>query len=275
MLGGSLRYALGLIVFFIGIGFGTILMVGALLWLIPWTLLVYAAGWLSHVRPWPSLKHYAAWKWIREEYFHFRVQCEDGALPMPTAPSSGAVIYAIYPHGHYSMTAIFYWALNPQFERARPAVHSFLFWIPIFSSFVRWIDAIPVDEDTMVATLRSGQSIYMCPGGIADIPNTGNQIKEREGFLRVARRSGARVVPIWCPAERSYYSQWIAWKNLPLLAFPLMLVWGKWWCPILPHGAADSPILVGKTINAGDGNANWAFWDEMRRLQVIANAKHR
>lgn len=230
------------------------LFVSAFVWMLPWMVLVYIAGWLSHARPWPALKHWRCWEWLRVHYFHFEV---DGDLPLPQEK----VIYAIYPHGHYSITATFYWALNPVFSDARAAVHSILFWIPVFGSFVRWIDAIPVVEDEMVRVLQSGTSIYMCPGGIADITNTGNTITRRSGFFRVAREAGADVIPIWCPVERSYYSHW----KSPLV--PFIVTWGLWWFPFLPNGASFSPIRVGKRIDPRKEGAEDEFWCEMARLQ--------
>jgi 1-acyl-sn-glycerol-3-phosphate acyltransferase len=241
-----------LFLLFLGLGWSAILFVCAFIWIIPWMGLVYIAGWLSHARPWPELKNYKIWEWLRNHYFKFKVIGE--------LPEEGPVIYAIYPHGHFSISAVFYFALNPKFANSRAAVHSLLFWIPIFGSFVRWINAIPVVEDEMVKTLLGGSSIYMCPGGIADILNTGTNITKRSGFLRVARKAKVDVIPIWCPMERHYYSHWAPFNGL----IPI-IIWGLWWFPFLPRSVSNySPILIGKRINPTNEDD---FWSEMDKLQ--------
>ena len=254
--------AVGLALYFLGLGLWVIVFVLGVLWVLPWIALFYLAGWLSHARPWPQLRDYSVWRWLRNDYFHFRTV--GATLPSPENGEE-PVIYAIYPHGHFSITALIYFALNPRFGSARPAIHSAIFWIPVFGTLAMWIEAIGVTHAEMSATLRSGKSIYMCPGGVADIANTGTQIQRREGFIHVARDCGARVVPIWCPQERSYYSHWLPlgrWLQ-PLLGFPVPLfIWGLWWCPFLPRGADDSPIRVGKAVDSAE-----EFWAEMERLQ--------
>lgn len=264
-----LKKLLSIGIFFLGIGLWIIIFVSILFWITPALLLMYFAGWLSHARAWPELKNYVIWKWMRQEYFRFKLEGAENLV----AEQNGPVIYAIYPHGHFSVTHVFYWALNPAFSESRAAIHSFIFWIPIFSTFAKWIEAIHVTESDMKHTLSvAKKSIYMCPGGIADIANTGTVIKKRSGFIRLARECKAKVIPVWCPQERSYYSHWLPFGRCFGGELPVMLIWGVWWCPFLPRRVPEgkhSRIIIGTPIDATDAEADEKFWAEMHRIQSL------
>lgn len=265
-----IRKAIGYALYFVGVGLWFILLSVLLFWSIPWIVLAFIAGWLTHSREWPELKHYLLWKWLRDHYFKFEIV--SGALP--NEPDRGAVLYAIYPHGHYSVTATFFWALNPLFENARAAVHSVIFYVPVFGSFVRWIGAIGVTEKEMRQTLQSGRPIYMCPGGVAEIDKEGRDVVKRRGFIRVACETGAIIYPIWCPDERSYYSHYTPFGRAlqPIFGLPIPLfIWGKWWCPFLPSvPKKPSRICIGKPIETRNRllqEVEADFWSEMNKLQ--------
>lgn len=253
------RRGVGIALFFLGIGLWIIALLGFIIWALPWLLLAFIAGYLSRGGEWPAMKHWHVWFWLRRDYFNFVVERNTLNVQQP-------VIYAIYPHGHFSLTALFYFALNPQFEHCTAAVHSIIFYTPVFGSLARWLGAIGVTEREMLDTLKAGRSIYMCPGGVADIVNTGTTIKKRSGFLRIARQAGVKVVPIWCPDERSYYTHWtpLGFSLERFFHFPIpMLIWGRWWCPVLPHSVAQSRIRVGNLVDPTNEDA---FWYEMKGL---------
>ncbi len=239
-----------------------------LLWGIPLVVTAYIAGYLSHVREWPQLKEYQVWRWLRQNYFKFRATGE----VLPTPPQE-PVIYAIYPHGQYSLTLLLYFALNPKFKAAKAAVHSALFYLPLFSTVLGWIGATSVAEEDLKRHLRQGTSIYMIPGGLADIANTGLDVKKRSGFLRVARETGAKVVPLWCPMDRYYYRQYLPFGRVfeRFSYFPIpLLLWGVWWCPLLPRSPpVDSPIHVGRLIDPNRDD----FWQEFEQLQQVKKTK--
>lgn len=263
-----MRKLLGLALFFVGIGIWLLLFLIAAFWLIPTMCLVFLAGYLTKTHEWPEMKRWAGWNWVRESYFGMQIVHNDAG----DALKKGNVIYAIYPHGHFSLTAVFYFALNPSFEHAKGAIHSLIFYLPIFGSIARWLGCIPVSEEAMVTTLKSGSSIFMCPGGVQEIEKTGLDVVRRRGFLRVARKAGSVVVPIWCPEERSYYSQYLplgrTLSNVLFFPIPLIL-YGVWWCPLLPRSRQVSRILVGKPILPDNDNMEDAFYTELVRLQAL------
>lgn len=263
-----IRKIIGICLYFLGIGLWVILLCTALFWAIPWLVLAYVAGLLSRTGPWPEIRNFALWKWIREEHFRFKVQ--GNALPS----SDCGKVYAIYPHGHYSMTALFFFALNPDFAHARGAIHSAIFYLPVFGSFARWVNAIGVTEDEMRAVLERGESLFMCPGGVNEIARTGHDLTRRPGFIRVAHETGSELIPVWCPQERSYYSHYLPLGKLfePFFYFPVpMFIWGQWWMPLLPRKPAsgESPVLIGKCIATKDRDLQAVerdFWAEMDQL---------
>jgi len=269
-----LRKFIGVSFYFIGLGLWVLLFSVAAFWIIPWGVLFFLAGYLTKTHEWPELKHFGAWEWLRQKYFNFQVV--KGTLPDNV---KGRVIYAIYPHGHFSLTAIFYWALNPKFANARAAIHSAIFYLPVVGSLVRWIGAISVDEDEMCRTLETQNTpIFMCPGGVSEIELTGLDVIHRRGFLRVAHKTQSIVVPVWCPDERSYYQQYLplgrTFSNLFFFPVPLFL-WGLWWCPLLPRRLEHSRILVGNGIATLDKPLEMVereFWEELIRLQNIKSS---
>ena len=145
-----------------------------------------------------------------------------------------------------------------------------MFYIPLFSSFVNWIGAIGVTRKEITDALNDGCELYMYPGGVADMSYEGNEYKKRKGFLEIAQETKSTIIPVWCPDERSYYTQW-----LPLgrclewfFEFPIpMFICGKWWCPLLPKSVTRSRIMIGKPIEWNSETIEQDFENEMIRLQ--------
>lgn len=263
-----IRKMVGISIFFLGVVFWGIIVVALLIGGLPLVAIAFCVGWLTHTRPWPRLKEYAVWGWVRKHVFNFRVFGEENV-----PDKRERLIWAIYPHGHFALAGIFYWALNPEFSKARAAVHSVLFYIPIMSSFVNWIGAIGVTEAEMTDELLTNDGeIFMYPGGVADMSYEGNDYKRRRGFLRVARETHSTIMPVWCPDERSYYTQWLPFgRHLEwALGFPVpMFIFGRWWCPLLPKSVPDSRILIGKPIAWDSLTQEQDFEDEIKRLQSL------
>lgn len=264
-----LRKVIGIALYFLGIGLWVILFFTALCWAIPWLLFAYLAGFLSRTGSWPEMRNFRIWNWIRESYFQFKVQGH--AL---TFDSEAGKLYAIYPHGHFSMTTLFFFALNPTFAHARGAIHSLIFYLPLFGSFARWLDAIGVTPDEMSLVLNGGGTIFMCPGGVNEIAKTGHDITRRSGFIRIACETNSDLIPVWCPQERGYFSHYLPLGKLfePFFHFPVpMFIWGLWWMPLLPRRPPQnvSLIMVGKCIetrNRDFADVESDFWSEMDRL---------
>ncbi len=254
--------------YFLFVGLWFIAMALSVFAFVPSILLVFIAGFLSNARRWPEMKRWAIWEIIRNYVFKFKPENEPSFLSCnDDKKKEEVVIYAVYPHGHFSMSHLFYFALNPKFEHARPAVHSFIFWTPFFATLAHWIDAIPVTREAMLKTLvEEKRSIIMCPAGIRDMISTGNTIpKDHKGFARIAQEAGnVKIIPVWCAEERNYYRHFYLPFGLP---FPLpIFIWGRWWCPVLPRTSdiPVSPIRFGKPVTTAE-----ECWEELERLASI------
>ncbi len=283
---GLALYSLSLGLWIIGLVWLTVV---SALFLLPSTVLVFTAGYtvnlLGRTAEWPALRYHALHSWIRDYYFKFEI-----AFQHPSAQEflegkgvgkhNQPAIWAVYPHGHFSLTHIFFFALNPAFNRLVPAAHSVLFYMPVLGSLMGWMGTTSVNESELRNTIHTQKSVLMCPGGIADSVNTGTVIKQRSGFLRVAHDTGAAVIPVWCPDERNYYLQWLplgfTLQRWLLLPFP-MLVWGENWCPLLPRRPrGNSRVLIGEPVvfRNSDGEqlltleqGEKQFWERIRTLQ--------
>jgi len=287
-----LGYILGITLYFVGIGLWVIVLAWLVAWgfvflipVLPALAIAFLAGYctnfLKQREDWPQFRALYAWKYIRRHYFRYSVYGDEAGVKLTTDKAhrekqreeGKRYIWAVYPHGHYSLTALFYWALNPDFTWTRGAVHSALFYVPVLGSIMGWIGAIGVTRGEMETALASGHSLVMCPGGVADIANTGNDVKQRRGFITLAHKTGATVVPVWCPDERGYYRQWLPLGRLTerLFGFPVPLfIYGRWWCPFLPLAAKQSRIYVGTPIDCSQGTfeENLAdFWTQFAALQ--------
>lgn len=282
---------LGISLFFAGISLWIAVAVYVsgvlLLALVPVLPVVFLAGLCTNAfqrtRPWPAFRAFWAWSWARRELFRFKVSGHPKAVELyekertkDGASERKRIIWAIYPHGHFSLTAAFLWGTDPKLSHTVGAVHSVLFWLPFVGSLVGWLGCTTVSETDMKRVLTTGTGrLFMCPGGVADASNTGSTVKKRRGFLRVARETGAVVVPVWAPQERSYYRQW-----LPLgrtlekwLFFPVpMFIWGRWWCPLLPRHVEASPVLLGEPIDWEGGRTleegERLYWERLSKLQA-------
>lgn len=260
------RYVVGVAVYMIWVGLFFIAAFGLAIAMIPTAVLIFVAGFLSNARPWVEMKYWNVWKWIRQDYFAFEAINEEKNV------SSDTVIYAVFPHGHYSLSHLFYFALNPAYIHVRPAIHSFIFWIPFFATFAKWINAIDVSEKSLLKSLKQGESVIMCPAGIRDMLHTGTYISDsHKGFLRIAQEARVKVIPVWCPEERSYYTHYLPlgdrltkWLHLPL-PFPI-IIWGRWWCPLLPKVPEKSRIVFGKPMDPSDADQ---FFSELRKLALL------
>lgn len=226
--------------------------------------------------PWPAFEALWVWKYVRgPRGFNFVVR---GAGATSHGPR-GRVIWATYPHGHLALAASLWFLGNPLFGgRCKGAIHDGVFYVPVLGALFRWGRAISVSESAIRGALGEGNSVIMCSGGVLDAANTGNTVKRRRGFLRIARELRVPVVPVWFADSRSYYSQWLPlgrsmerWFGLP---FPLF-VWGRWWCPLLPRLPAESRIYVGKPVmwpeNATEEH-DALYWDALEALQRQADA---
>jgi hypothetical protein len=154
------------------------------------------------------------------------------------------VLYIAHPHGLFFMAPFFHWAARitdwPEgLARVRPAVHSIFFKIPGVRELMEAHGAIEATEREIEATLRSGDSVILMPGGVQEIGCKGLTvvIRQRRGYLRIAQRVGCPIVPVLTFGEAELFQpmgglDWFhryckAWFGLAV-PIPSLASLGRW-----------------------------------------------
>lgn len=117
-------------------------------------------------------------------------------------------IFLYHPHGVISMGANTALSTNGcDFDKKFPGIKrhgvtlNVAFWAPIFREWMLLLGMISANKSTLASTLKSGRSIVLVPGGakealIAHKANFRLYIKNRRGFIQLARETGALPVPV-------------------------------------------------------------------------------
>jgi hypothetical protein len=219
------------------------ILVWATLIITPIISVLFITSRMTQSREWDEIRDYKLWEWLRNKFFKFEIKGEIN--------DKDRVIYLIYPSSQLYMTAIFMWALNPAFRSLKPVAHSTLFYVPLIGKFLGWIGAIRKCD--LPATLETN-SVYMFP-------------KKDLKVLEIARKAKVGVVPVWCPKENSYYSEFYPFGRTILGIDLPMIIWGRWWCPILPKVDGSSQIIFGKVITPDEDNFELNFRTELSTIK--------
>ncbi|CAM9804363.1 unnamed protein product [Phaeothamnion confervicola] len=200
------------------------------------------------------------WIWERFlRYFKARV------VPPNDSGKLTQALFAVIPHGIFpfgiAMTALT--SFNAEhFLKARPVVASAITFTPLVGHILRAIGAVPASPPAVTAALRSGLSLCLAPGGIAEIfwgwPRPGCDrnkeyalLRDRKGFVRRAVEAGVPLVPVYVFGISDTF------KRVPLpglfetlsrfLKASIVLFYGSWGLPVpfrIPvHLAMGVPIL--------------------------------
>jgi 1-acyl-sn-glycerol-3-phosphate acyltransferase len=145
----------------------------------------------------------------------------------------------------------------PTFLRG-PRFHSLASSICFAIPFVRqlWygLGLRPADRGQIERLLKGGGSILLCPGGVQECVLMEHHceriyLRKRKGFIRMAIKHGAALVPVFAFGQRDHYH----WYRAPLPAFisralgaAPILMWGIMGTPI-PHRSLLK-IVVGAPI---------------------------
>jgi hypothetical protein len=133
-------------------------------------------------------RSHPAWEWFRKDYFSFKVYDPHKVLE----DKETQYIVAIHPHGVYSSTLDLYFALNPEMIRYKAVATSILFKIPLLKELAGMAGAIPANRSDMLTALSCRDSLALCPGGVREAGNVGNQIVKRMGFLKISMHAQVR-----------------------------------------------------------------------------------
>ncbi|EEY59198.1 diacylglycerol acyltransferase, putative [Phytophthora infestans T30-4] len=120
---------------------------------------------------------------------------------------------------------------------------------------------VDASRSTGEKVLKEGNSIIVYPGGVPEIfltdPNlkeTQLVLKKRLGFIKLAMRQGAQLVPTFVFGEKWLYNMWTPPESVTnffrkTLGIPVLVFWGKfWWMPKAPGEGKRYGLVYGKPI---------------------------
>lgn len=138
---------------------------------------------------------------------------------LPGCSTTRHALYAVHPHGFLPVSAALGFALpgcgGPIVEDGSVldpliATTDLLFWIPGVREVALWSGCVVADEEVMVRALAD-RSLVVAPGGVSEgIRHDHDKLRlsfEHWGFLRVAERAGAVVIPVFASGENRV---WVA-----------------------------------------------------------------
>ncbi|TMW64451.1 hypothetical protein Poli38472_013073 [Pythium oligandrum] len=174
-------------------------------------------------------------------------------------------IFGYHPHGIIVMSRIATYGGN--WEKLFPGIEyrvlgaSTMFWVPFGRDLCLWLGGVDASRSTAEKVLKSNKSITVFPGGVPEIFLTDPKSKEnvlvlkkRLGFVKLAIRQGADLVPCFVFNEKFLYKVWNPPKALiaffrKTLQIPLIFFWGRFlWMPLQPPKEKTFGIVYGKPI---------------------------
>ncbi len=142
-----------------------------------------------------------------------------------------------------------YWQHFGPEARAYGLMHDFIFRVPAMGSTMARLGAVPAKPENALALLGTGAKVLVYPGGDLDAFKPSSRRNEvvfgsRVGFIRVALRSGAPIVPVVSAGAHEgfhvitdgvEFARRSGWKKLTRIeVFPVVLAlpFGLWLGPI-------------------------------------------
>ena len=160
-------------------------------------------------RPWDALRTHPVWT-LPQAYFPVRL------LRLKALDPARKYVFGWHPHGILVLSRIHVY--GGVWERMFPGVPfrvlgaSPMFRVPLCREICLWMGAVDAGRATASRALNEGISVVVYPGGSREIfdtdPNsteTKIYLTKRRGFVRLAMRHGADLVPVFVFGEKRCY----------------------------------------------------------------------
>jgi 2-acylglycerol O-acyltransferase 2 len=160
----------------------------------------------------PWLRRLHVWK-LAAEYFPAR-------LHTPHAPYQNGKphIFCLHPHGIISIAAVanLVWEASSASERVgveyRVATVSFNFMLPVWRDIIMGLGFVDASRESVEYLLKHDKSVMIVIGGAREAlyANPGSTelvLKDRQGFVKLALKHGASLVPVFHFGENELYTQ--------------------------------------------------------------------
>jgi len=198
-----------------------------LLFAIPALIIMYP-GWLGTwllagpfilsalLPPLPSRFFLQAWPFCHmPKYFNYSEVRESTDEEIQALIGSRAVIFSIQPHGVFSFggaSAGVTWATRWWHPKSIPtAAASSVLMTPLVKHVVGLFGLVDASNKSLTKWLGKGKSVVLYIGGIAELFLTSQNeerlfARKRKGFVKLALRTGAEIVPIYFMGNTSVLS---------------------------------------------------------------------
>ena len=205
----------------------------ALLWPLLWVLPAWAVAglWAAYLpgyldgsektggRPSAFVQGWPVWRWFKRRT-HLRLQVTEPLDPQ------GAFVFGLHPHGVLPFGGIINFATSvnggglegqrtpgsPLFGvQVRLLAASFAFYLPLWRDLLLAGGVCDAARYCAEAVLRSGRSLALVPGGasealLAGVGRSTLVLRRRRGFVRLAIRAGASLVPCYTFGENDCFA---------------------------------------------------------------------
>lgn len=234
-------------------------------------------------RAWQNaIRRASFWTWTLHRYFRFcvddpgRLLCRSSSRN-DEAPPPPHILMAIHPHGLFAVSALLGCILPPADVYAPGGaeclpttfVHPIFFWVPLVRELFLLLGCRPATRGEMGARLlqRRPQGTTLpppisviVPGGIKELIHPDMYTAQYHeataapaqnwGFLTLAYRTGAHVVPCYCAAEARLFTIWGATPEWTTFR-TFMYRWTGYPFPTIfngPHRPARMCLRVGRAV---------------------------
>lgn len=179
--------------------------------------------------------------------------------------SAKKYIFGFHPHGIIVLSRIS--TYGGVWEQLFPKINyralgaSTMFYVPLGRELCLWLGGVDASRSTAEKVLKSGKSIVVYPGGVPEIflvdPKSKENvlvIKKRLGFIKLAMRQGADLVPVFVFGEKWLYKVWTPPKKVidffrKTLQIPMIIFWGRFlWMPNAPPKGKSFGVVYGKPM---------------------------
>jgi len=149
-------------------------------------------------------------------------------------------LFGVHPHGLITMAS---WANLAPHTNIRIATLASNFYIPIFREILLYFGFISASKYSIIRCLKQKKSVAIIVGGAEEALyiNKGIVLNKRKGFIEIALKTGASLVPVYHFGEQKLYTiydqnnNWIHWMQIKckkLVGFTIPIFWGR--CCIFP-----------------------------------------
>lgn len=210
-------------------------------------------------KPWDVVRASSLWG-LTNKFLRTRIIREQELDP------EKQYIFGFHPHGILVLSRLAICGGN--FEFLFPKISyrilgaSAMFYIPLGREFCLWMAGVDASRSTSEKVLKEGNSIIVYPGGTREIFRTDPHSKEtqlvlqsRLGFIKLAMRHGADLVPTFVFGEKWLYNMWTPPKSVTdffhkRLGIPVLVFWGRfWWIPNAPAKGKRYGVVYGKPLS--------------------------